>query len=369
MKKILFPALMAIVFACTPKHDGYIITGTLTGDNVVDGKVYLTNFSRSEALKDTAELIAGKFEFKGKVVTPEDYAITFDGVEGRVGFFLDNSKINIQVVASEPNKAVITGGVTQDLIKSLNDQKEEIKKRYNLDSLLAEFYVEGTTQARKDEIIAVYEEAQKEEKVVESAFFANNPTSYYTVTQLLKKVEEYPLDEMDQKVAAFKALPEFEGNRYLIEVEKAVEALKSVQPGMTAPEFTLNDPKGNPVSLSSVYSQHKITMIDFWAGWCGPCRKFNPTLVEIYKKYNKAGFGIIGVSLDNDESLWNKAIAEDKLTWIQVSDLQYWNSAPAKQYYVRYIPQNIFVDQEGKIIKRQVEKDEIDQFIKEFLGL
>jgi thiol-disulfide isomerase/thioredoxin len=174
---------------------------------------------------------------------------------------------------------------------------------------------------------------------------------------------------MDQKIAAFKALPEYEANRYLIEVEKAVEALKSVQPGMTAPEFTLNDPKGNPVSLSSVYSQHKITMIDFWAGWCGPCRKFNPTLVEIYKKYNKAGFGIIGVSLDSDESLWNKAIEEDKLTWIQVSDLQFWNSAPAKQYYVRYIPQNIFVDQEGKIIKRQVEKDEIDQFIKEFLGL
>ena len=369
MKKILFLALMAIVFACTPKHDGYIITGAVTGDNVADGKAYLTNFSRSEPIKDTADFIGGKFEFKGKVVTPEEYAITFDGVEGRVSLFLDNSKINVQVVATEPNKAVITGGVTQDLIKSLNAQKDEIQKRFNLDSLLAEFYVEGTTQARKDEIIAVYEEAQKEQKVVESAFFANNPTSYYTIIQLLQKVEEYPIEEMDQKIAAFKAIPQFEGNRYLVEIEKAVEALKSIQPGMTAPEFTLNDPKGNPVSLSSVYTQHKLTMIDFWAGWCGPCRKFNPTLVEIYKKYNKAGFGIIGVSLDNDESLWNKAIEEDKLTWVQVSDLQYWNSAPAKQYYVRFIPQNIFVDQEGKIVKRQVGKDDIDQFIKEFLGL
>ena len=250
MKKILFLALMAIVFACTPKHDGYIITGTVTGDNVADGKAYLTNFSRSEPIKDTADFIGGKFEFKGKVVTPEEYAITFDGVEGRVSLFLDNSKINVQVVATEPNNAVITGGVTQDLIKSLNAQKDEIKKKYNLDSLLAEFYVEGTTQARKDEIIAVYEEAQKEEKVAESAFFTSNPTSYYTIIQLLQKVEESPIEEMDQKIAAFKAIPQFEGNRYLVEIEKAVEALKSIQPGMTAPEFTLNDPKGNPVSLS-----------------------------------------------------------------------------------------------------------------------
>ena len=369
MKKFLIPAVLAMVFACTPKHDGYIVTGTVTGDNVADGKAYLTNFSRSEPIKDTADLIGGKFEFKGKVVTPEDYAITFDGVEGRVSFFLDNSKIDIQVVATEPNKAVITGGKTQDLIIALNAQKDEIKKKFNLDSLLADFYKEGTSQERKDEIIAVYEEAQKEEKVVDSIFFANNPTSFYTLIQLLKKVEEYPVEEMDAKIAAFKTLPEFQGNRYLTEIEKAVETLKAVQPGMVAPDFTLNDPKGNPVSLSSVYTQHKITMIDFWAGWCGPCRRFNPTLVEIYKKYNKAGFGIIGVSLDNDEALWNKAIEEDKLTWIQVSDLQYWNSAPAKLYHVKFIPQNIFVDQEGKIIKRQVEKDDIDKFIKEFLGL
>lgn len=369
MKKFLLLASMAIVFACTPKHDGYIIEGTVTGDNISDGKAYLTNFSRSEPIKDTVEFTGGKFTFKGKVVTPENYSISIDGLEGRVNLFVDNSTIKIEMSADDMKNAVITGGVTNDLIKGLNDQKDEIKKKYNLDSLLTEFYKEETSNERKDEIIAVYEEATKEEKVVDSAFLANNPLSFYTVIKVYEKAEELPIEKLDAMVSAFKAAPEFAGNRYLTELENTSEILKKLQPGMVAPEFSLNDPNGNAVSLSSVYKNNKITMIDFWAGWCNPCRKFNPVLVEIYKKYNKAGFGIIGVSLDNDENVWKKAIEDDKLTWIQVSDLQYFNGPVTKMYNVRFIPQNIFVDQDGKIIKRQVEKDDIEPLLKEHLGL
>ncbi|PKO98781.1 MAG: hypothetical protein CVU13_08650 [Bacteroidetes bacterium HGW-Bacteroidetes-8] len=368
MKKILLLVVAAAMFACTPKHDGFIIEGTVTGDNITDGKAYLTNLSRVEPIKDTADFIAGKFSFKGKVTTPENYAITFDGIDGRVVLFVDNSTLTVNAAVGAFNKPEITGGVTNELLKALNAEKQVVNTKYNLDSLLTEFYKETTTKGRKDSIIAIYEVAQKEILIIDSTFFANNPNSFYTVNEMLKKVEEYPVAEMEAKIASYKALPEFAGNRFVADMESAVNTLKGLEAGMPAPEFTLNDPQGNPVSLSSVYTQNKITMIDFWAGWCGPCRAFNPTLVEIYKKYNKAGFGIIGVSLDNDASVWNKAIADDKLTWVQVSDLQYWNSAAAKLYYVRYIPQNIFVDQEGKIVKRKVGKDEIDAFLAEFLA-
>ncbi len=369
MKKFFLMVVAAAMIACTPKHDGYIIEGTVTGENITDGKAYITNFSRAEPIKDTADFIGGKFTFKGKVVTPENYAITFEGIKGRINVFLDNSKINIAAKLEELSKAEITGGVTNDLLKALNEERAVISKKYNLDSLLTEFYKEETTQARKDEIIAIYENAQKETAVVDSTFYANNPNSFYTVNEMLKKVEDFPIEEMEAKIAGYKALPEFAGNRYVQDMENAVNTLKTLEVGMVAPEFTLNDPQGNPVSLSSVYTQNKITMIDFWAGWCGPCRAFNPTLVDIYKKFNKSGFGIIGVSLDNDAGLWNKAIADDKLTWIQVSDLKYWDSAAAKLYYVRYIPQNIFVDQEGKIVKRKVDKDKIVEFLTDYLGL
>ncbi|PKP41865.1 MAG: hypothetical protein CVT93_06510 [Bacteroidetes bacterium HGW-Bacteroidetes-10] len=369
MKKILLFAALLGLFACQPKHDGYTIEGTVTGENVAAGKVYLTNFSRTEQISDTTDLIDGKFKFEGKVVTPENYAITIEGIEGRIQFFLDNSQIVIEAAAEDFTNAKVTGGVTNDLVSALRTQHEEVAAKYGIDSLLREYSNPATTKERKDSIIAIYNNSQKEANVLDSVFFANNPTSFYTLIQLVQKVEDYTIEEMDAKITAFKALPEFEGNRYIGVIEESLTSLKALQPGMVAPDFTMNDQQGNPIALSSVYPQNKITMIDFWAGWCGPCRRFNPTLVEIYKKYNKDGFGIFGVSLDKDAELWNKAIKDDKLTWTQVSDLQYWNSAAAKLYHVKYIPQNIFLDSEGKIIKRKVSEEELEPFLKEYLGI
>jgi len=108
-------------------------------------------------------------------------------------------------------------------------------------------------------------------------------------------------------------------------------------------------------------------MVDFWASWCGPCRAFNPDLVKIYKKYHKKGFEILGVSHDRDYDAWVKGIKDDKLTWPQVSDLKFWDNEVGRMYYVRYIPQNIFVDQNGIIVGRQIDKPEVANFIDEFL--
>ncbi len=369
MKKVLFMVLAVAMFACTPKESGYVIEGTVTGEGITDGKAYLVNFSRAEVLKDTADFVDGKFTFKGKVVTPEYYGITFDGIKGRIDVFVENAKITVEANTENFKKAVITGGETTQLLNLLNKAKEEIAGEYKFNELQAEFYKPETTDERKQEIVSKFNEGQAKVNALDSAFYANNPYSYHTVNQLIKTVEEVSLEEMEAKVAELKALPKFAGNRYLADIENAVNTLKSVQPGMQAPDFTLNDTEGNPVTLSDVYSKNKITMIDFWAGWCGPCRGFNPTLVGIYNKYNKDGFGIIGVSFDSDAELWHKAIAEDKLTWTQVSDLKGWDAAAGKLYYVRAIPANIFVDQEGKVIKRKVGRGEMDEFIKGYLGL
>lgn len=98
--------------------------------------------------------------------------------------------------------------------------------------------------------------------------------------------------------------------------------------GQPAPDFTVPDMEGNEVAFSSIYPGFKVTMIDFWASWCGPCRNFNPALVEIYNEYHDKGFEIVGVSMDNDKESWLQAIKDDGLTWIQLSDLAYWNTKP-----------------------------------------
>ena len=174
-------------------------------------------------------------------------------------------------------------------------------------------------------------------------------------------------EELVEKFAPFEGLPEYENHPSAVEIKRVIALVKSLQPGEQAPDFEQNDPDGKPIKFSDIYSKNKVTMIDFWASWCGPCRQFNPDLVKIYKKYHKKGFEILGVSMDTKHDAWVKAIKDDKLTWPNVSDLNGWDNVVGAAYYVRYIPQNIIVDQTGKIIGRQVEKDQLEAFLAEHL--
>ncbi|MCF0165844.1 MAG: TlpA family protein disulfide reductase [Bacteroidales bacterium] len=133
-------------------------------------------------------------------------------------------------------------------------------------------------------------------------------------------------------------------------------------------DFTLSSPDGKDVTLSKIYPSNKLTMIDFWASWCGPCRRFNPTLVKIYEKYHSKGLEIVGVSLDKDADSWKNAIEKDGLKWIHCSDLQYWKCAPARAYGVEYIPQSVIVDSEGNIVAARLDEEELVKLFEEYLG-
>jgi len=123
---------------------------------------------------------------------------------------------------------------------------------------------------------------------------------------------------------------------------------QAVSVGSTAPELTMNDVNGKPFSLSSL--RGKFVLIDFWASWCGPCRRENPNIVAAYNQYKDKNFTVLGVSLDDSRSAWLKAIADDRLPWTQISDLKNWSSAAVPLYGFDGIPYNVLIDPQGKVI-------------------
>ena len=124
-------------------------------------------------------------------------------------------------------------------------------------------------------------------------------------------------------------------------------------------DIALAAPDGKTIKVSDYVSKNKYTLIDFWASWCGPCRAEMPTVVKAYTDFHQKGFEVVGVSLDNDKDAWVKAIADLKMPWPQMSDLKGWDCEGAQLYNVRSIPSNVLVDQQGKIVAKDLRGEQL----------
>jgi peroxiredoxin len=143
------------------------------------------------------------------------------------------------------------------------------------------------------------------------------------------------------------------------------DASENVVVGKAAPEFSANTPEGKKVSLSDY--KGKYVLVDFWASWCGPCRAESPNMVKLYQDFKGSKFEIIGVSLDNDKTAWTKAIAKDRYTWIQISDLLQWDSPIARLYQVDGIPATVLIDPNGVVVAKNLRGEELYNKIKTLL--
>lgn len=146
-------------------------------------------------------------------------------------------------------------------------------------------------------------------------------------------------------------------------IEKQMAAAQSFIIGAEAPDFSQQTPEGEDLKLSDL--RGKIVLVDFWASWCGPCRRENPNVVKMYEKYKDKGFEILGVSLDKQKGRWLQAIEQDRLTWPQVSDLKGWQNEVAALYSVRSIPSTVLLDAEGKILARNLRGPALESKLEE----
>lgn len=149
---------------------------------------------------------------------------------------------------------------------------------------------------------------------------------------------------------------------------KAINAQQQI-PNIADPRlnFSVAGPNGDSITLSSL--KGKVLLIDFWASWCGPCRISNRQLIKIYNKYKANGFEIFGVSIDEDKADWKKAIAKDKITWLQGNDTGGWDAKAAVKWQVEAIPASFLVDKKGNVVAVNLEKNDLEKKIQELLAL
>ena len=215
-----------------------------------------------------------------------------------------------------------------------------------------------------------YNSKEREVMLYEWDFIVDNLDSYMSALLLEVFMIENKVNK-DSIIDVYESL----SNRIKVsDVGKNIADLLSqyenpIEVGEIAPDFTAPSINGSDVTLSEEVTQNNVTLLDFWAAWCRPCRVENPNLVRLYKAYNKDGFDIIGVSLDRTKEQWEQAVEDDNLLWTQVSNLNFWNDPIARRYSIRAIPQSFLINKEGVVIGKNLRGNDLEESIKFALSL
>ncbi len=363
MKKILFLFLAVALVACSSEQ-GYTLKFNL--EEMAGKQLLLQQSIPGELITlDSVMLDSTGFgEINGSIDAPEMLYVSVSGVRGGLPVFVDNYDYSISGSMRDPVIEVEAGpqleyDAYKDGAQEFNDKQQAISDQYRAAA------AEGAEKEVLDVIVEKYYALEDEKAVYDSTFIAGNPSSVVSAFLIRSKAHRLSADELETWLATLDE--SLHSSSYYVQSNEDLEKMRRVEIGADFTDITLPDPDGNEVSLSSL-TGNGVVLIDFWAAWCGPCRRANPGVVALYNEFHEKGFDIFGVSLDNTKEAWLKAIEDDGLVWTQVSDIKGWQSAGAGLYAVKSIPHTVLIDKDGKIIAKNLSEDELKEKLTELLG-
>ena len=364
MKRTYIFLLMIIILGCSDhiSQNDFSLTLNITGE--LEQKIYLSKRDAGKWVNiDSSSVVTGEIVLNGQIKDPEMFYLRSG--QNLTNIFIEAGKITFTAHADSINKGITNGSKSQEELDSFNESISLITEQ--LDTLYNQYReaAKNDDQVRLEELSELIDTKDDERlaRTIDYAY-ANNKS---IVSAYLIMTNNYYLElaELDTITSNFDN--SIKQTKYVELLLDRINNLYKVSIGSSFTDFTLNDTTGNPIALSSLIGENYL-LIDFWASWCGPCRRENPNIVAVYNDYNSKGFDIIGVSLDTDKNNWIKAIEKDSLTWSHVSDLQGWNSAAGKLYAVNAIPHSVILNENGTIVAKNLRGEELRDKIAELLN-
>lgn len=359
MKKFGMMAMAALMMAACQSENAYTIVGTF--DAAGEGDSISLQLVEGRKLVDLQKVpvVNGKFEFKGVADSVQIAAITMG--DAFCQFFLEPGQIKVDLKLGQmtyalgtPNNNAYESFMSD--MKALEDEYAEIAQNAQNPEL---------SEAQRQEVkeLMANFEAKYYQAVKNS--IADNVGNDFGLYNLCNSYYYYTPEELAPVLDGY--LAAFPTNARLLQIKKHNDISLETAVGQQFKDFEMADVEGNMHKLSEYVAANKVTLVDFWASWCGPCRAEMPAVKAAYEEYKAKGFGIVGISLDNNKEAWVAAIKSLGANWAHLSDLKGWQCEGAKLYGVNSIPATVLVAQDGTILARNVRGEAIKEKLAELL--
>lgn len=368
MKKLLILLSLSLtVMACNSAGDGYVIEGSIEGENTEGTELTLRKYGENNQLitVDSAEVKEGTFMFKGgPAESPELHYIFFGRGQENIPVIVENGEIEVSAQRDSLSFARIGGTLQNELFYDFLKGSRVLSRKassMNQDMRVAQGNRDTVTM---NSLREEYFELMDEAKGYELDYVKDNPNAVVSALIIYRilSTKAKPNAEVQELYDAL--TPEIKASNAGQKIKEALEKEANTSIGAKAPNFSAPSPEGEELALTDVLG--KVTIVDFWAAWCKPCRAENPNIVNVYNTYKDKGLSILGVSLDRNAEDWKKAIEADGLDWHHVSNVQFFDEI-ARLYNVDAIPASFILDENGVIVAKNLRGPALGQKIGELL--